>query len=154
MVWNANPVFSSALDQAESLFEEVGLKLEERGHVWQDVVLVYLYLADMTSYKVVNAVYAKYFPVNPPARYNGNQSALHDQEKQITKYLVLEMLLMWQNEAIPVIRTPHLVPGIQPVPLSPDHECNVVLYFISETVLHEKCNTDSVAYLTIIIIFV
>lgn len=70
VAWNANPVFSSALDQAESLFEEVGLKLEERGHVWQDVVLVYLYLADMTSYKVVNAVYAKYFPVNPPARYN------------------------------------------------------------------------------------
>lgn len=69
LAWNADPTVPTAEGQTEGLFRDIGAVLGSRGHTWCDVVLVYLYLADMADYKLVNAVYGRHFSRNPPARY-------------------------------------------------------------------------------------
>ena len=69
MVWNGDANHQSVQNQTECLFKSVGSSLEKLGCLWSHVVLVYLYLDDMDNYAEVNRVYAKYFIVNPPARY-------------------------------------------------------------------------------------
>ncbi len=64
-----DPTLLSVMDQARSLFEILGADLIELGCHWSDVVLVYLYLADMSTYRDINEdIYSCHFPVNPPAR--------------------------------------------------------------------------------------
>lgn len=69
MARDGDPAHPSVVDQTRHLLEAVGSDLEGKGRNWQDVVLVYLYLSDMAQYAAINAVYAQYFTVKPPARY-------------------------------------------------------------------------------------
>lgn len=50
-----------ALDSCRTILEAAGLTLA-------DVVQVQVFLADMADYAALNAVYAPYFPAQPPAR--------------------------------------------------------------------------------------
>jgi len=50
-----------ALDNMEAILKEAGLGFE-------DVIKTTVLLASMDDFKVVNAVYASRFPLNPPAR--------------------------------------------------------------------------------------
>ena len=68
LAWNGDPCILSALDQARLMFEDIGMSLLQMNCDWKDVVLVYLYLRDMASYKEINEVYSMYFLVDPPAR--------------------------------------------------------------------------------------
>ena len=68
LAWNADPSVPTVEEQTEALFRDIGAVLRSQGHTWCDVVLVYLYLADMADYKLVNAVYGRHFSRNPPAR--------------------------------------------------------------------------------------
>ena len=57
------------IEQAvEQCFRNVSAVLADAGLTLEDVVMVYLYLADMDDFKRVNEVYAGYFPETPPAR--------------------------------------------------------------------------------------
>ncbi len=48
--------------------ENVGAVLKEAGMNYSDIVKCSIFMADMGDYGVINAVYAKYFEVDPPAR--------------------------------------------------------------------------------------
>lgn len=54
--------------QAEQAMANLGALLEASGLGWGSVVRATLYLTDMADFAKVNAVYAKRFPNNPPAR--------------------------------------------------------------------------------------
>ena len=42
--------------------------LNEAGYTWQDVVKTTVFLQNMGDFAAMNAVYATYFPTDPPAR--------------------------------------------------------------------------------------
>ena len=69
MARDGDPAHPSVVGQASALMTAVGADLAGKGHGWQDVVLVYLYLSDMVHYAAANEVYGQCFPVEPPARY-------------------------------------------------------------------------------------
>ena len=54
--------------QARRSLENVKAILEAAGLTTADVVKTTVFLADMNDFAAVNAVYATYFPENPPAR--------------------------------------------------------------------------------------
>jgi 2-iminobutanoate/2-iminopropanoate deaminase len=54
--------------QTEQVMKNMGAILEAAGASYKDVVKTTVLLADMADFPKVNAIYAKYFPENPPAR--------------------------------------------------------------------------------------
>ena len=66
--WNGDPLIVSIQDQTRDLFARFGSRLCAAGCSWSDVVFVYLLLADMACYKMVNDIYLTFFPSNPPGR--------------------------------------------------------------------------------------
>jgi 2-iminobutanoate/2-iminopropanoate deaminase len=54
--------------QAERVLENLKAVLEAAGTSLARVVKTTIYLADMADFAAVNAVYARYFPEQPPAR--------------------------------------------------------------------------------------
>lgn len=54
--------------QTEQSLKNVGAVLSAAGLTYADVVKTTVFLADMDDFGAVNAVYAKYFPQDPPAR--------------------------------------------------------------------------------------
>ncbi|MFW5706111.1 MAG: RidA family protein [Bacteroidota bacterium] len=55
-------------EQTEQVMKNIGAILNEAGYSFDDVVKSTCLLSDMDNFKVMNEVYAKYYPQNPPAR--------------------------------------------------------------------------------------
>ena len=55
-------------EQTERVMENISFLLEEAGLDFGDVVKTTIYLTDMSDFARVNEVYAKRFPLLPPAR--------------------------------------------------------------------------------------
>jgi 2-iminobutanoate/2-iminopropanoate deaminase len=54
--------------QAERVLRNLSIILEDSGATLEDVVKTTIFLADMNDFAEVNEVYARYFPIEPPAR--------------------------------------------------------------------------------------
>ena len=54
--------------QAEQALRNLGAVLEAAGLAWGDVVKTTIFLADISEFAAVNAIYARYMPDPPPAR--------------------------------------------------------------------------------------
>lgn len=59
---------ADAAAQAERALQNLGAVLEAAGLGYGDVVKTTVFLLDMNDFAAVNAVYAKYFDANKPAR--------------------------------------------------------------------------------------
>ena len=55
-------------DETEAVLNNLRSIVEEAGATMEDVLRVSCYLADMEDFPRFNAIYAKYFTANPPAR--------------------------------------------------------------------------------------
>jgi aminoacrylate peracid reductase len=55
--------------QTRQVLEIIKSVIEAGGGTMWDVVFNQIFLADMTHYQAMNAVYREYFPQEPPARY-------------------------------------------------------------------------------------
>ena len=55
-------------EQTEQVMENLHIVLAQGGVAFDRVVKTTCFLADMNDFEAFNRVYAKYFPVNPPAR--------------------------------------------------------------------------------------
>jgi 2-iminobutanoate/2-iminopropanoate deaminase len=55
-------------EQSEQVMKNIGAILQEAGYTYDDVVKSTCLLSDMDNFVAMNEVYAKYYPVNPPAR--------------------------------------------------------------------------------------
>jgi aminoacrylate peracid reductase len=55
--------------QTRQVLENIKDVLESAGGSMEDIVFNAIFLADMSHYADMNAVYKTYFPANPPARY-------------------------------------------------------------------------------------
>lgn len=54
--------------QAEQAMKNLQAVLNEAGMGFEDVVKTTVYLKNISDFAAINAIYAKYFPSNPPAR--------------------------------------------------------------------------------------
>jgi 2-iminobutanoate/2-iminopropanoate deaminase len=54
--------------QTEQVMKNIAAILEEAGYSFADVVKSTCLLSDMKNFAAMNAVYAEYYPENPPAR--------------------------------------------------------------------------------------
>lgn len=54
--------------QAEQVLRNIGAILTEAGFHYNDVVKSTVFLSDMTNFKTMNEVYARYYTENQPAR--------------------------------------------------------------------------------------
>ena len=61
-------VIGSSAVQAERVLRNLSIILEDSGATREDVVKTTIFLADMNDFAEVNEVYARYFPMEPPAR--------------------------------------------------------------------------------------
>lgn len=57
-----------ATGQTEQVFKNIEAVLTEAGYTFDNVVKTTVFLADMSLFAEMNAVYAKYYPSNSPAR--------------------------------------------------------------------------------------
>jgi 2-iminobutanoate/2-iminopropanoate deaminase len=55
-------------EQTEQVMKNIGAILKEAGFTFEHVVKSTCLLSDMDNFAAMNAVYAKYYPGNPPAR--------------------------------------------------------------------------------------
>lgn len=55
-------------EQTEQVMKNIGAILHKAGFTFEHVVKSTCLLSDMDNFAAMNAVYAKYYPVNPPAR--------------------------------------------------------------------------------------
>ncbi|MCX6277509.1 MAG: RidA family protein [Bacteroidetes bacterium] len=55
-------------EQTEQVMKNIGAILKEAGYEYTDVVKSTCLLSDMDNFVAMNAVYGKYYSVNPPAR--------------------------------------------------------------------------------------
>lgn len=55
-------------EQTEQVMKNIGAILQEAGYTYDDVVKSTCLLSDMDNFAAMNEVYARYYPVNPPAR--------------------------------------------------------------------------------------
>lgn len=62
--------------QAERVLENVAAVLREAGMAFSNVVKTTVFLADLADFAKMNEVYAKRFPVSPPARSTVQVAAL------------------------------------------------------------------------------
>ena len=54
--------------ETEQILKNIRAVLSEAGWNYTNIVKARIFLADMKDYQIVNAIYARYFPQNPPAR--------------------------------------------------------------------------------------
>ncbi len=55
-------------EQTEQVLKNIGAILEKAGYSYDDVVISTCLLSDMSDFKAMNEVYARYYPSNQPAR--------------------------------------------------------------------------------------
>ncbi|NDD26828.1 MAG: RidA family protein [Proteobacteria bacterium] len=63
-------------EQTRRALENIKAVLEAAGASLRDVVKATIYVVDLGDYKLVNALWAEYFPVAPPARTTVQVAAL------------------------------------------------------------------------------
>lgn len=56
------------VEQTRQVFANIKAILSASGLDWSHVVKTTVFLANMADFQAMNAVYAEYFPVDPPAR--------------------------------------------------------------------------------------
>lgn len=61
-------VGETAAEQARQVLQNLQAVLQAAGATLQDVVKTTIFLTDLGQFAAVNAVYAEFFPENPPAR--------------------------------------------------------------------------------------
>jgi 2-iminobutanoate/2-iminopropanoate deaminase len=61
-------VLGSVKDQAELVMKNIEALLASAGIGFKNVVKTTIFLTDMKDFPIVNEVYGRYFPENPPAR--------------------------------------------------------------------------------------
>jgi 2-iminobutanoate/2-iminopropanoate deaminase len=61
-------VLGPVKDQAELVMKNIEGVLTAAGITWKNVIKSTIFLTDMKDFPVVNEVYGRYFPENPPAR--------------------------------------------------------------------------------------
>ncbi len=66
----------TAAEQARQVLQNLQAVLEAGGTCLQHVVKTTIFLTDLTQFSAVNAVYAEFFPENPPARSTVQVAAL------------------------------------------------------------------------------
>ena len=54
--------------QTEQVMKNIGAILNEAGYTYQDVIKSTCLLSDISNFKAMNEIYAKYYTENPPAR--------------------------------------------------------------------------------------
>lgn len=54
--------------QTEQVMKNIGAILNEAGYSYQDVIKSTCLLSDISNFKAMNEIYAKYYTENPPAR--------------------------------------------------------------------------------------
>ena len=54
--------------QTEQVMKNISAILDEAGYKFSDVIKSTCLLSDMSNFKVMNEIYGKYYPENPPAR--------------------------------------------------------------------------------------
>lgn len=69
-------VAGDVVAQTERVMKNLGAVLEAAGFTFDQVVRCGIFLTDLGDFAKVNEVYARYFPVNPPARATVQVSAL------------------------------------------------------------------------------
>ena len=65
---NGKAIEGGTAKQTERILENLRAILESAGSSLERVVKVGVFLKDMNDFTVMNEVYARYFPANPPAR--------------------------------------------------------------------------------------
>jgi aminoacrylate peracid reductase len=55
--------------QTRAILDQIKAIIESAGGTLADVAFNHVFLKDLKDYAAMNAVYAEYFPANPPARY-------------------------------------------------------------------------------------
>lgn len=63
-----NVVESNIVSQTEQVLKNIGAILKEAGYTYADVVKSTCLLSDMSNFKAMNEVYAKYYAFEAPAR--------------------------------------------------------------------------------------
>lgn len=63
-----NLVGSTVTEQTEQVFANIKAILNAAGYDFSDVIKTTVFITDMTEFANLNAVYAKYFTANTPAR--------------------------------------------------------------------------------------
>lgn len=58
-----------ATAQTRHVLDTIDAILAEAGGSLSDITFNHVFLTDWADYAAINAVYAEYFPTNPPARY-------------------------------------------------------------------------------------
>jgi 2-iminobutanoate/2-iminopropanoate deaminase len=69
-------VGETAAEQARQVLENLQAVLQAAGASLQHVVKTTIFLTDLSQFAAVNAVYAEFFPENPPARSTVQVAAL------------------------------------------------------------------------------
>ncbi|GAB4846168.1 hypothetical protein Ancab_025166 [Ancistrocladus abbreviatus] len=69
-------ISDSVEDQTEQVLKNMGEILKASGASYSSVVKTTIMLADLKDFKKVNEIYAKYFPLTPPARSTYQVAAL------------------------------------------------------------------------------
>lgn len=69
-------VSDNTADQAGQVLANIGAVLSAGGMTAGDVVKVTIYMTDLADFAAVNAVYARFFAVDPPARTTVQVAAL------------------------------------------------------------------------------
>lgn len=67
---------STIENETKQVMENIKTIVEEAGMKMSDIVKTSIFLIDMNDFVRMNAVYANYFPTNPPARETVQVSAL------------------------------------------------------------------------------
>jgi 2-iminobutanoate/2-iminopropanoate deaminase len=69
-------VGETAAEQARQVLQNLQAVLQAAGASLQQVVKTTIFLTDLSQFAAVNAVYAEFFPENPPARSTVQVAAL------------------------------------------------------------------------------
>jgi len=69
-------VGETAAEQARQVLQNLRAVLQAAGASLQNVVKTTIFLTDLSQFAAVNAVYAEFFPENPPARSTVQVAAL------------------------------------------------------------------------------
>lgn len=70
------PIDGSPVEQARLVMKNIGAILKEAGASYNDIVKCDIYVTDLSQFKAINEVYAKFFEAEPPARATVQVSAL------------------------------------------------------------------------------
>ena len=69
-------ILNSIEEETEMVMKNIGFILNEANMEFENIVKCSIFISDMNNFKIINEVYAKYFPNNFPARETVEVSCL------------------------------------------------------------------------------